>query len=284
MKIKKIENELEVKMMYSMKASSQAQNESLKQMFEKKQLHYEDCFIMLDDNNHLVARALVNDAYLAYVTFEKIALQDATHFIQAIQVDQKQLEFHLYSDKCHYELHEQAFMNAGFVVSMEKESYVSYPKTLLDVNLEMKVNALRDEHYIALVKQASFQHKDRMYRGEIKVLGLEQASRLHYETSIAHTDKVYRISAHTKEEAIGFVFLSELMLGVAGIGYIGVIAKQRGKGYGLLLLKMANNVALANGIYKIIADIDVENDVMRNHLLACHYTLDCFEKVFEWKR
>ncbi len=237
---------------------------------------------MQNDRNEVVARVVMLQQHMGFFTLENIALSEAVQFIQYIQLRYEHLQMHLYSDKTHYQLVSDAFLQAGFQVLLEKESYVQTPKQYT-VTLAYSLLCESDETYITLFEKIAPNHKDRDFLAGFSLYGIKEASRKQYEDCMS-ANKVYRVIAKHNEDVVGLVFISELKRSIGGISYIGVVSEKRGNRYGEQLLKIASNVAMEKGLKQLIADCDVENTVMIKHLKQCDYKFSCLEKVFDWKR
>ncbi|NBK97308.1 MAG: GNAT family N-acetyltransferase [Erysipelotrichia bacterium] len=279
--IKKVETEKEVMMMCAMKASSNAQNEAIKQMYQEGALCFEDCFIAIEQEK-VVARAIMLETFLGFYTVEKIPLKQAILFVEYVlqTCGKKEILTHLYADKTYYALVEKSLVATGFTLFQEKESFVCKVKKLSCKLTSKDGNEIEKAVFVAMIKQVLKEQKDRGIYEDVKQMGVEQASLMLYGESCPS----FYLAGFHNDEMIGFVILTQLSNKIAGIQYIGVLPEYRGHAYSCELLKLATNLADQYGYEEMIADVDVENTAMLNNVLQAGYYKSCNMKAFVYKQ
>lgn len=275
----------EIEKTASMPASSPEQNRCLKLDIESGNIKPEDCYILKYRDKIIGRTVIIEGSYLAYYTLEDISQESANEFLANVLKKYPGREFRtdLYSDKKNYELVYSSLLANGFKDMIHKESYtIKVFPVNINSKLTFKEAEPADEDLLVdLFMKVAEDNKDKTVLKEISEKGLYDASRefvmelreLNYEK------KLWNI-AYFDNKPAGFVIVQAFSDDDGGIGYIGVLPEYRGNHFSSDLLYKAINLASEYKMKKLIGDIDVDNQPMRNNLLSCGFKLDCSETVF----
>lgn len=283
MKVKRLENEEELRLMTSMTESSSSQNILLLERIRNKEISYENCLIMIE-GKRVLARIVACDKRFAYITLAKMSQKSADSFInEAIHVfDFKNYEANLHSDKTNFDLIYQSLLNNGFNVSQTKKSYIAKPENK-HINLRFSNFGIDEKiPFLNMFEAVAYQNKDRDILCDINKFGIKEASnQLYYELKKCESFDEFWISAYDNDQIIGFIILLAIDATYAGVGYIGVLPEARGNGYGCELVRRGLLACYEKGIEILIAEADVENIWMCNILEKEGFELSCLEYIFK---
>lgn len=284
--IKVIETKEEIEKATSMQASSPEQNQCLKQDIEVGNIRTEDCYI-LKYKDQVAARTVILDgSYLGYYTLENISQENANQFLANVLKRYPDREFRtdLYSDKKNYAAVYSSLLSNGFRDAVHKESYtIKVSNVLKESRLTFKGAGPDDEKLlVGLFMKVAENNKDNTVLKEIREKGLYNASKeFVMELKELNYEKKLWVIAYFEGKPAGFVIVQAFSDNESGgIGYIGVLPEYRGNHFSRDLLYKAVNLASEYKMDKLIGDIDVDNQPMRNNLLSCGFKLDCSETVF----
>ncbi|MGX8833386.1 GNAT family N-acetyltransferase [Amedibacillus sp. YH-ame6] len=276
-----------VESMVSMPSSSDAQNESLRQEI-KEGFPLEKCFVKVQDEK-VVCRLIIFEEmhYLAHFTVEDIPQEEVDSFLSDVFIQlPRNVEWRLdlYTDKIHYEkIYKACQCYANLCI--ERESYTIKPISK-DTSGYTFTSAMDMEYkdVLELMIKASSTTLDVLLQKEYKDLGLEEGveSTLKEILEDKDSNKFFQI-LWVQGAPVGFVAINELVEGVAGITYIGVLPEKQGYHYSSVLLNKAMDIAYHAKIDNLIGDIDVHNFAMRNNLVNVGFQKDCEEKVFMFR-
>lgn len=190
--------------------------------------------------------------------------------------------YHLYNDTEQYNEYKQCFLNAGFEVKQEKQSYRFSGTAVNNITrgLEFRTYAQAGERaFLEAVACVSENSLDSEVSGTLDRLGEDEAAviRMSDMKEIDFQQEIWTL-AYNGGELAGLVVPAHFGDGFGGISYIGVVPSKRGSGYIDALLSEGTRLLLDQGVTTVIADIDVLNFPMRNALLRVGYEF-AFELV-----
>lgn len=279
--IKNLETNLEIELVSKMSASSDAQNQHLAYQLAHQEIELPHCFIMKEEE-HIVARAVIEHNFITYLTFEAISIHDAEMFIHHIimQYPNKALTCHLYSDKTNFELTKQSLLKHRFHIIQHKISNTIKPQQKAYHLRYEDADTLSKEHMVHLLEQVNTHSLDDEVIHQIKENGAKKAAQDLYEDLILlEKKKGYWFIAYDHDTIIGFTIISVLADKTAGIGYIGVLPMHRGHHYIDDLLNFTIHTCWNYHIEKLIEDTDVKNQPMLMAVKRCGFQKDCDQLV-----
>ena len=281
-------NEEYLELMVTMPSSSKSQNECLRNDIE--QGHPLDQCIIALKNEEVVFRITLfpEIKYLGNLTIENIDENELYELMQQVIKDlDRTIEWRvdLYSDKVHHSII-QKVLRRCFDQEFLRESYTIQTKSIKCIPHTFKsAKQMNTKEILKLLESASETTLDNEIQKNIKEKGLSEALKETYQSLIddVESESLFQVLC-VNNQKVGFVAVNRLLGDIGAIGYIGVAHSSQGMHYGEILLKKAIDIAHKNKINTLIADIDISNFAIRNHLLNTGFTKDCNQSMFFLKR
>ena len=243
----------------------------------------EYCFV-LEDENELVGAIRFfpdgEDALEVMALARPESITSASAFLaetirQAVMPKIRTIGCNLYNSLADFAERIEIFRGAGFVVAQEKLSY-TYEKESLppyDNPLHFKsITEVGEAAFVDMVARVTVNTLDSVMAADAARLGDLPAAQAYVDSlkQIDFNPDWWKLG-YDGEACIGLILPQKFHDGVGAINYIGVVPEYRGRGYGLSLLMEGTRILVDDGVYEIIADIDVANKPLAQQLEQVGY-------------
>lgn len=193
----------------------------------------------------------------------------------------RKVEYHIYSDKDGFEEYVEILKRVGFNITQEKKSFTwESDRGVSNKSGRLTFKNLEEigmDSFIEAIEKVTYETLDRDDIECVKEFGNKQAAANYFNQlkDIDFNKEWWRLAYTYNNKLIGLIIPQKLNEDVGAINYIGVIPKERGKGYVRDLIIEGVTVLKENNIKKVIADIDTENHPMDSALSNEGFKMDC---------
>ena len=214
------------------------------------------------------------------------ALKKAVHL--AARPQTKSIGYNLYDDTEQYADIRNLFTRAGFRIAQAKKNYTyerPEPPQRFNALTFRSIAEAGEEVFINAVEEVTVGTLDQRMADDAARLGGGGAAR-EYVAGMQELDfhADWWQLGYCGGELVGLVLPQKFDDTVGGLNYIGVLPQHRGHGYGAMLIAQGTHILHANGMRKIIADIDEANHPMAAALERVEYLFRMDESFLLWER